>query len=91
MKSTRWNLLQHGRSLPEVSFNTLRAKSYRGAMSYYGRYCEGRVIECTENKKPRRSGVKIGRRERIRTSDPLVPNQLRTKLRYSPKYCFLNF
>ena len=29
------------------------------------------------NKKPCAAGSKIGRRERIRTSDPLVPNQLR--------------
>ncbi len=32
-----------------------------------------------KNKKPRfiQAGFKSGRRERIRTSDPLVPNQLR--------------
>ncbi len=28
-------------------------------------------------KNPAEAGFKIGRRERIRTSDPLVPNQLR--------------
>ena len=42
-----------------------------------GVYCEGKVTKCTENKKPAEAGFKIGRRERIRTSDPLVPNQLR--------------
>ena len=30
-----------------------------------------------QNKNPAEAGFKIGRRERIRTSDPLVPNQLR--------------
>ena len=36
--------------------------------------------ECTareKTKNPAEAGFKIGRRERIRTSDPLVPNQLR--------------
>ncbi len=28
-------------------------------------------------KTPHKAGLKFGRRERIRTSDPLVPNQLR--------------
>ena len=31
----------------------------------------------TKTKNPAYAGFKIGRRERIRTSDPLVPNQLR--------------
>ncbi len=30
-----------------------------------------------KQKNPAEAGFKIGRRERIRTSDPLVPNQLR--------------
>ena len=30
-----------------------------------------------KTKNPAEAGFKIGRRERIRTSDPLVPNQLR--------------
>ncbi|AMO51167.1 Hypothetical protein AKI40_4794 [Enterobacter sp. FY-07] len=30
-----------------------------------------------KTKNPAKAGFKIGRRERIRTSDPLVPNQLR--------------
>ncbi len=30
-----------------------------------------------KQKTPPKRGFKIGRRERIRTSDPLVPNQLR--------------
>ncbi len=30
-----------------------------------------------KQKTPAEAGFKIGRRERIRTSDPLVPNQLR--------------
>ena len=34
-------------------------------------------IKTAETKNPAEAGFKIGRRERIRTSDPLVPNQLR--------------
>ena len=33
--------------------------------------------ENLKTKNPAEAGFKIGRRERIRTSDPLVPNQLR--------------
>ena len=33
--------------------------------------------EEVKTKNPAEAGFKIGRRERIRTSDPLVPNQLR--------------
>ena len=33
--------------------------------------------ERQKTKNPAEAGFKIGRRERIRTSDPLVPNQLR--------------
>ena len=38
-----------------------------------------RGFQNAKNKKPRfiQAGFKSGRRERIRTSDPLVPNQLR--------------
>ena len=33
-------------------------------------------------------GLKIGRRERIRTSDPLVPNQLRYQAALLAEYCW---
>ena len=42
--------------------------------------CGKGIDQITDNKKPRISAglfIRIGRRERIRTSDPLVPNQLR--------------
>ncbi len=38
---------------------------------------EGSIIRNEKTKNPAEAGFKIGRRERIRTSDPLVPNQLR--------------
>ena len=42
--------------------------------------CRGITTEerkAQKTKNPAEAGFKIGRRERIRTSDPLVPNQLR--------------
>ena len=35
------------------------------------------VKKWQKTKNPAEAGFKFGRRERIRTSDPLVPNQLR--------------
>ena len=40
-----------------------------------GEWLQGDKSQKTKN--PAEAGFKIGRRERIRTSDPLVPNQLR--------------
>ena len=37
-----------------------------------------------KTKNPAEAGFKIGRRERIRTSDPLVPNQLRYQAALHP-------
>ncbi len=44
-----------------------------------------------ENKNPAEAGFKIGRRERIRTSDPLVPNQLRYQAALLAEILLLNF
>ena len=41
--------------------------------------------------KPAEAGFKIGRRERIRTSDPLVPNQLRYQAALLAEILLLNF
>ena len=50
----------------------------------------GRETQKTKN--PAEAGFKIGRRERIRTSDPLVPNQLRYQAALlADVLLFLNF
>jgi hypothetical protein len=50
----------------------LREKEWRGE----NLFCQ-RICRIQNRKNPAEAGFKIGRRERIRTSDPLVPNQLR--------------
>ena len=47
----------------------------QGRMSLSGN--DNRKAKRQKTKNPAEAGFKIGRRERIRTSDPLVPNQLR--------------
>ncbi len=49
-----------------------------GLTKYCLRYQgDKRFLQNQKTKNPAEAGFKIGRRERIRTSDPLVPNQLR--------------
>ncbi len=49
-----------------------------GLMEYCLQYQgDKHFLQNQKTKNPAEAGFKIGRRERIRTSDPLVPNQLR--------------
>ncbi len=57
-------------------FNELYvAESRQSNRALSGNHYRGEKWHKTKN--PAEAGFKIGRRERIRTSDPLVPNQLR--------------
>ena len=74
--------LSPGRDIYQaIKVNSLFSKDYLsliGDNEHAGcRLATTADVEAQKTKNPAEAGFKIGRRERIRTSDPLVPNQLR--------------